>query len=200
MKHVVGRIENALGLTMVIGLATTLLSVVGGCSTTGQSTVTGPLDALVFPASELPKGVRLAPWTGSDKLPQMTANPFTSTDRKVLADFEDGKVAKKGSITEILIAVYWSDKSAATVEIGLMATRYNNPAVASAVARALQAGLDHRAKTDPRAVGAVMRRGTVVCFLSPTSVADRETWSAMRRLLEERLAKLSQPAKGSPGP
>ncbi|MCY2928295.1 MAG: hypothetical protein NTV86_02135 [Planctomycetota bacterium] len=187
-------------MPMAIGIAAALLWAVGGCSTAGQGTVAGPLDALVFPASELPRDVRLAPWRGSDKIPQMTANPFWSTDRKVLADFEDGKVAKKGSITEILIAIYWSGESAAPVEIALMATRYNNPAVAAAVARALQAELDHRAKTDPRSAGAVMRRGTLVCFLSPTSVADRETWSAMRRLLEERLEKLSRPAQGSPGP
>ena len=64
-------------------------------------------------------------------MPWVTSNPYVSSDRSLVSQFEDGKVVEKGTVGEILLVAYWAEEpNGGAVEIGLTALRFNEAAAA----------------------------------------------------------------------
>jgi hypothetical protein len=186
MKNRNGRKDPAV-LWCIAGL---LLPLAQGCSTTPPQPAETGLARLDFSASRLPKDVYLAPWgEGSDKMPWMTSNPFRSKDQQVISVFEDGKTIENGNVTEVFLAAYWWGKpEESPVEIGVLALRFRDAAMASRAAKALQPQMDENARVEPHTAPTLLRRGSIVCILHHTSAVDKDVWSGMTRLVETALA------------
>jgi len=173
----------------ILAVAVISLMTAPGCSKSTDRSDT--LACLTFPASSLPKNVTLAPWTGSDKLPWMTSNPFLSRDKHIISDLEADMPVQRGNVTEVYLAAYWVGKpNQSVVEISVTALRFSQPAVASRAARAMQPQIDEDAKVEPHSAPTLLCRGRVLCIVGHTSAVDNDTWRAMLRLVENALAQV----------
>jgi hypothetical protein len=118
----------------------------------------------------------------------MTSNPYVSSDRRLVSQFEDGKVVEKGTVREILLVAYWAEEpNGGAVEIGLTALRFNEAAAAGRAAEAMRPEMVEAAKVEPHTAPSLIYRDQVVCILSHTSSVNPDTWSAMVRLVEKGL-------------
>jgi hypothetical protein len=162
-------------------MAACLLTAAGCSKVAQQDESRDPLARLAFPSSSLPKDVSLAPWTGSDKLPWMTSNPFRSNDKQLLAMLEETPPFEKDSLREIYLAAYWLvGPSESPVEMNLTALRFRDPTTAARAARIMQP-----TEVEPHTGPSVIHSGSVVCVLSHTSAVDKGVWTAMVRLVED---------------
>jgi len=161
-----------------------------GCHDAGLDVSRSSLSRFAFPAPSLPRNVKLAPWGGSDKLPWMTGNPFASTDRKVLAELEDGNQVAKETARELLQVVYnWEEPGGGTTEIGVMAVRFKDAASAEAATKGLKPRMDENARVEPHTAPTLLHRGDVVCILQHSSAVDKDVWAAMVKLADKALAE-----------
>jgi hypothetical protein len=167
--------------------AVLFLPIVLGCSGAKQTERSDTLSHLAS-LSPLPKGVSLAPGTGSDKVPWMTSNPFLSVDRQILGNIEEQFPVNEGDLKEICLAAYWiQGPDGSAVEMDLTALCFKDAAVASQVAKTVQSSTDEGAGVEPDTTPAIISQGNTVCVLSRTSAVDRDVWSAMVHLVENAL-------------
>ena len=163
-------------MSIIVFIALTLAGTYWVLITPGCSRSVHQPDSLAclnFPSSSLPKGVSLAPWSGSDRAPWMTSNPLLSNDERVICEAVKGSSYGKGSVTEVYVAAYWFREPDGVVEISLFALRFKEPAAASRAAKAMRAEMDELVKVEPHTAPSLVHHGSIVCILV---VRDNCNW------------------------